>query len=186
MLEVTGSGSDIQQNGGQFDQFRFVGAAFSGDYSVSARILEKPSRGPGNNETWIKAGVMLRENLDPGARMMVAFLTQGQGVGVEYRLAYRSTGPNVGDNSVYGGYAAVADSDVKTPVWLKITKAGENMTSFYSTDGTTFTAMEPPAGKDVNFPRLPGVTYAGLAVTSHSEGTLATAKFDAKYGIKIE
>jgi hypothetical protein len=52
----------------------------------------------------------------------------------------------------------------------------------YSTDGTTFTAIDPPNG---TIPNLSPFTCAGLCVTARQEGTLASAKFNAS-SIKIQ
>src|SRR5262249_29937645 len=75
MLTISGSGNQIASLG---DQFRFVAVQMSGSYALTAKILGKPTPGPGNTQTTIKAGVMIREGLDPGARMADMLLTSGQ------------------------------------------------------------------------------------------------------------
>ena len=179
VLTISGSGADIQNIN---DGMRFVATPVIGDYSITAKILDKPAQGPGNTQTWIKAGVMIRESLDPGAVMADMFLTQGQGIGMEDRRGYRLHDQQVVDNASFGSTNPVADSDVKVPVWLRLTRAGDNIEGGYSTDGTTFTNVDPPNG---TFPNLSQLTYAGLCVTAHQEGTLGIAKFDAT-SIKIQ
>jgi regulation of enolase protein 1 (concanavalin A-like superfamily) len=179
MLTISGSGNEIQ---GINDQFRFVTTPKSGDYTITAKILDRPSQGPGNTQTWIKAGVMIRESLDPGARMADVLLTQGNGILMEDRRGYRMNPEIVGDSAAFGSTNPVADADVKVPLWLRITRTGDTLQGSYSTDGTTFTAIDPPNG---TIPNLSPFTYAGLCVTAHQEGTLATARFDAA-SIKIQ
>jgi len=179
VLTISGSGADIQ---GISDGMRFVATPMTGDYSITAKILDKPAPGTGNTSTWIKAGVMIRESLDPGSAMANMFLSNGNGISYEQRRAYRLHDQQVVDNASFGGANPVADSDVKVPLWLRLTKAGENIEGAYSTDGTTFTNVDPPNG---SYPGMTFLTYTGLAVTAHQDGALGTAKFDAT-SIKIQ
>jgi hypothetical protein len=57
-------------------------------------------------------------------------------------------------------------------VWLRIARTGDAITGFRSDDGVTWTTV----GTDV----IPMGTDAliGFAVTSHRDGTLATAVFE--------
>jgi hypothetical protein len=179
VLTISGSGNDIQ---GINDQFRFVATPMSGDYSITAKILDKPAPGPGNTSAWIKAGVMIRESLAPGSRMTDVFLTSGNGIGMENRRGYRLHDEQVVDAASYGSTNPVADTDVTVPVWLRITRSGDNLEGAYSTDGTTYTNIDPPNGTT---PGLSPFTYAGLAVTAQHEGALGIAKFDAN-SVKIQ
>lgn len=179
VLTISGSGNDIQNIS---DGMRFVATPMTGDYSITAEILDKPAQGPGNTQTWIKAGVMIRDSLNPAAVMADMFLTQGQGIGMEDRRAYRIHDQTVDQNASFGSANPVADGDVKVPVWLRLTRTGDNIEGGYSTDGTTFTNVDPPNG---TFPNLSPFTYAGLCVTAHQEGTLGVAKFMAS-SIKIQ
>ena len=179
VLTISGSGSDIQNIS---DGMRFVATPMIGDYTITAKVLDKPAPGPNNTQTWIKAGVMIRESLDPGAVMANMFLSSGNGINYEQRRAYRIHDQTVDQNASFGGTTPVADGDVQVPVWLRLTRTGDNIEGGYSTDGTTFTNVDPPNGTYIN---LSPLTYAGLAVTAHQEGTLGIAKFDAS-SIKIQ
>jgi len=78
--------------------------------------------------------------------------------------------------------AAVSDTAVatpeqialRTPVWIKIERAGGNFSGFYSTDGVKWTAMSwnPQA---INMAASP--VYVGLCATSHNANALTTAEF---------
>src|SRR5207302_1496342 len=57
---VNGSGSDIWDVA---DSFQFVYKPLSGDGSIEARVVSEQA-----TDFWAKAGVMIRESTDPGAR----------------------------------------------------------------------------------------------------------------------
>src|SRR5205814_2626265 len=59
------------------------------------------------------------------------------------------------------------------PGWVRLTRAGANVTGSWSTDGVTFTAVGAPVAVGLGTKIL-----VGLAVTSHKDLTLATAVFD--------
>jgi hypothetical protein len=66
------------------------------------------------------------------------------------------------------------------PHWIKITRAGDELTGFESRDGTAWTQT----GTET-FSKLPPAVYAGLAVSSHDNNAAATATFD-KVQLKTE
>jgi hypothetical protein len=184
MLTITGSGNQIAALS---DQFRFVATPMSGSFGIMAKIMGKPTPGPGNTQGAIKAGVMIRESLDPGARMADVLLTSGSGILMEDRRGYRMNFEEVGlaDSDVahaFGSANPVADADVTAPMWLQLTRSGDILEGGYSTDGTNFTPIDPPNGP---IPNLSPITYAGLCVTAGQDGTLASATFDAK-SLKIQ
>jgi hypothetical protein len=166
VLTITASGADITDTGP--DGFRFVSTPVSGDYTISAKLLAKPTPGPKNTETWVKAGVMIRASLDPSSAAGWVVGTTGQGAHYEHRADYA-----VASNNDNGTTAAATTF----PLFVRMTKAGDNISGFQSADGTTYT----PIGKAVTFTgiSLNPVTYAGLAVTAHKDGTMVTAQFDA-------
>jgi hypothetical protein len=183
VLTITASGRDITGNGlNGLDGFRFVATPMSGSYTITAKLLGKPAPGPNDTSTWLKAGVMIRESLEPGARMANVFLTNGNGLNMEVRRGYRLGSEMVVDAASFTGTTPVADADVKVPVWLRLSNSGGTIEGGYSTDGTTFTNIDPPNGQ---IPSFSPFTYAGLDVTAQSDGNLATAKFDAT-SIKIQ
>ena len=69
------------------------------------------------------------------------------------------------------GYSQV--SGIATPVWLKLTRVGDQFTGYYSPDGSGWTSIGP--SETIFMSSLP---IAGLAVTAHNDGLLATATFD--------
>src|SRR5205807_91428 len=127
VLTITASGADIWNT---TDSFRFVATAVSGDFSLSAKLLAKPAGGPKNTSTWVKAGVMVRESLDPGSREAYVVSTSGNGVVFGDRPAYQSS------NSA--NQNGTSDAKTTYPVWLRVSRAGDNVSGFQSSDGTTY------------------------------------------------
>jgi hypothetical protein len=172
-LTVSGSGNDIWN---QVDGFRFVATPMVGNYSITAKMLEKPANGPANAATWVKAGVMIRESLEPEARNALMMATTGNGVVFHWRRGARlQNGDMQGDNPSEAEAVGTDDSSSTYPVFLRVTRNGDTVQGFQSKDGTTFTRV----GDDVNIPSLSLFTYAGFAVTAHNDRLQGIAKFDA-------
>ena len=109
---------------------------------------------------------MLRATTDPGSPYYAAFVTPGNGVAVQWRTAQ-------------GGSSSQVSTAVTSPVYLRIARytAGSTVTytAYTSTDGTTWTAVP---GSTQTVTGLTGTLLAGLAVTSHNQGTSSTVGFD--------
>jgi hypothetical protein len=103
---------------------------------------------------------MIRGGLDPGAPHVSLFVTPGGGVRLEYRARLHEEG------------ARFASRAGTAPEWLRLTRNGNVFTAYASADGTTWARVGA-----ITVP-LYHLTYVGVAATSHSGGTLATAVFD--------
>jgi hypothetical protein len=66
----------------------------------------------------------------------------------------------------------IASSNQNAPVWLKLTRTGSTIAAFVSATGTTWTQI---GSATIG---LPGSSYVGLAVTSHTTAATTTATFD--------
>jgi hypothetical protein len=165
------------------DEGTFIGATVAGDYSVSVKMLERPTGGHPRSG---KAGVMIREGLASGDRYAILVAMTGRGVYFERRL---QTG---GGTLPSGDAAAVAEQgtlpeDTTYPLWLKLTKEGAIVSAFQSSDGTTYEQV----GTEADFGRMPPLTHAGLGFSAVNVSDPAaaeqylTAKFDAS-SFKIE
>lgn len=149
---VSGSGSDIWAAS---DEFRFVHLPTSGDCEIITRVVSMD-----NTNTWAKAGVMIRESLDPDSKNASVFVTPGQGVSFQQRI-------DTGDTT-----SRTTDSGPTAPYWVKIARVGDTFTGSCSIDGhlwQTIGTSTIPMGSSV---------HIGLAVTSHNDGVLCTAVFD--------
>jgi hypothetical protein len=146
---VTGAGADIW---GTADAFRFVYRPLTGDGSIVTEVT-----GEQDIANWTKAGVMLRETLDPGSRQALMLVSPAKG------LAFQRRAQTGGISTNTPGPAATA------PYFVKLTREGTTITAFASPNGTSWT----PVGSDTI--GMASTIYVGLAVSSHVAGSLATA-----------
>ncbi|HET9330913.1 MAG TPA: PQQ-dependent sugar dehydrogenase, partial [Steroidobacteraceae bacterium] len=152
-LTVSGSGADVYSTA---DSFQFVYQVFSGDGSITARVVSQS-----NTNAWAKAGVMFRETLAQGSANVFVPLTPANGVVFQGR----ATSGGASSTFTYGPLVAA-------PYWVRLVRAGSTFSGFASPDGTTWTALgQTTIG-------MGSQIYVGLAVSSHQNGTLSTAVFD--------
>jgi regulation of enolase protein 1 (concanavalin A-like superfamily) len=150
---VQGSGADIW---GTADEFRYVSTPLTGDFTIAARVETVQ-----NVNAWTKAGLMIRENLTPGSRHASIFATPGKGIAFQRRTAANGT-------------SLTTSASVDTaPVWLQLSRRGNVVYTYWRKNLDQFWTL---AGQQT-FTSLPPTIYAGLAVTSHQDGTLARAVF---------
>jgi len=154
---MTGSGTDIWAvDGVEADEFHFAYKTLSGIGSIQAQVLSVD-----NTDGWAKAGVMIRETLDPDSAHAMMVVTPSQGVSFQRR-------PETGGTSVDD-----TSGDITAPYWVKIERdiAG-NFTAYSSANGSSWQILgtwEPiQMGTNV---------YIGLAVTSHNTALTCQAVF---------
>ncbi|MHC4520076.1 MAG: DUF1349 domain-containing protein, partial [Planctomycetota bacterium] len=153
-MVIGAGGADIW---GGSDEFRFVYKELSGDGSIVARVdsLER-------SDAWAKAGVMIRETLNPASIHAMVVVTPDNGVSFQRRTTTS---------------AASASDDAPGPVapyWVKLTRVNRTFTAQHSTDGVNW--IDLPAAEPVEIPMI-GTVYIGLAVTSHNSSAMTTAEF---------
>ena len=151
-LTVSASGDDIWNNA---DAFHYVYQSIDGDGELVARVNTLA-----NTDPWAKAGVMLRESLDPGARHAIIAVTIGNGTAFQRRVTAGGTSDHT------AGPAAVA------PYWVRLTRAGSTVTSYVSPNGTIWTQV------DTLTLALPTRALIGLALTAHNNSAVNTATLD--------
>jgi len=149
---VTGAGADVW---GAADAFHFAYQKLTGDGSIVARVATLQYVA-----AWTKAGVMVRQSLDPAAAHASIFVSAGKGFAFQRRPVAGGT-----TTSTSAGPGAA-------PGWVKLTRTGSIVTASTSLDGTTWTVV----GQDGI--ALSSTMYIGLVVSSHAAGTVATATFD--------
>jgi hypothetical protein len=153
---ITASGADIWLvNGVEADEFHFAYKMLNGAGSITAKVNSVD-----NTNDWAKAGVMIRESLNPNSAHAMMVVTPGSGVSFQRR---GGTGETSTDTTTAG---------ITAPYWVKIERdlAG-NYTGYSSANGTTWTQV----GTD-NFP-MGTNTYIGLAVTAHDPALTCQAVF---------
>jgi len=154
---MTGSGADIWAvNGVEADEFHFAYKMLNGAGSIVAKVESVQ-----NTNDWAKAGVMIRETLDPDSAHAMAVVTPAQGVAFQRRPATAAT--SVGD-TVTG---------ITAPQWVKIERSiSGSFTASYSANGTTWT----PIGTAQSI-QMGANVYIGLALTSHDTALTCQAVF---------
>ena len=151
-VTISGAGNDIWGTG---DQFHYAARPLTGDGAISARVTAQTP-----THAWAKAGVMIRDGFGAGARHAMLVVTPGNGVALQSRTATGATSQHL------AGPAATP------PQWLRLSRSGDVLTGYTSSDGSTWTAVGSVTvalGADARI---------GLAVTSHAPAARSTAVFD--------
>jgi hypothetical protein len=156
---MTGSGADIWNvNGVEADEFHFAYKMLSGAGSIIARVDSI-----GNTNGWAKAGVMIRESLNPDSAHAFACVTPGNGVASQGRP---STG-GVSFNTNQSGITA--------PYWVKLERSISGLfTVSHSANGSTW---QPVTGATAQNIAMGANVYIGLALTSHDAAQTCQAVF---------
>jgi hypothetical protein len=154
---MTGSGADIWAvDGVEADEFHYAFKTLAGTGSIVARVQSVD-----NTNAWAKAGVMIRETLDPESAHAMMVVTPGSGVSFQRRPGRSATSV---DNTTAG---------ITAPYWVKIERdlAG-NFSAYSSANGTTWQKL------GISEPIQMGTNvYIGLAVTSHDAAQTCQAVF---------
>ena len=151
-IAITGSGADIW---GTTDAFYYVYEPLTGDGTITTRVATEQ-----NTSANAKAGVMMRETLNAGARhILVDWLPQN----VVETLCRNTNG---------GATTAFWVNNVTTEPWVRLKRQGATFTGYYSLDGTnwTLTTQQTVA--------MASSIYVGLAVTSHDTTQMNESVFD--------
>jgi len=160
-MSVSGAGSDIW---GTADSFGFVYQPLR-DGSVAA-ILSSES----NTSPFAKAGVMIRQTLDPGSPHVILDVKPDGGI----EFMTRTSQGGVTTFLAAGSAAVTPDgSGVKMNVVLQLARLGGTVSAAYCDLATSSACVQ--IGQ-TSFPEGPAL--AGLAVTSHDPSVLNQAKFD--------
>ena len=153
----TGGGGDIW---GTADSFHFAYQGLAADGTVTAHVTAQQ-----NTSAWAKAGVMLRATTDPGSPYYGVFVTPGNGIAVQWRTAQGGTSGQVLTSGAVPAYLRVGRYTSGSQVYYP---------AYTSPDGSTWTAV--PGSTEVI--SMTGPLLAGIAVTSHSQGTASAVTLD--------
>ena len=150
---ISGGGSGIT---GVADQCQFSYQLRTGDFDVKVRLDSL-----GLADAWSQAGLMAREDLNPGARSASVLATPSiSGAFFEAR------------NTTNAAAAFSGAYPVNYPnTWLRLKRAGNILSGFASLDGFTWTQLGTASIV------LPGSVYLGFAVSSFNTNQLITAAF---------
>jgi hypothetical protein len=161
------------------DKFYFVHQPLAGDGSIAVRIASLTgliTYPPPNHDQivsgvvpWAKAGIIIKENTTQGSAYAAVMVTGDHGVRMQYNFTQDTAGSP-------GGVSA------QSPRWLRLTRSGDLLTGYESTDGTRWTRVGI-----AHLVGLPATMQVGLFVTSPNDLTVnegasrltqATATFD--------
>jgi len=181
---VDGAGADIY---GTTDQFHYVYQTLNGDGTIIARLRYQT-----DSSAWAKAGIMIKDSTTSGSNFVDALVTpnvspntpniNGTGctpdgcnsplppitpaVGHGVHMQYNFTGDkSVTSTTALAGYNSPNE-------WLKLQRVGNTFTSWYSTDGNTWTQIGT-----TNLTLNTNATI-GLFVCSHTPTQDSTVAFD--------
>ena len=163
---MTASGTDIWNTA---DEFHYAFKQLNGTGSITARVESIQNTNP-----WAKAGVMIRETLDPGSKFAAVYITPTNPDGTptqgcRFQGRTSTDGPATSDTSV----ATDGQKAVTAPYWVKLERDfSGNFKGYYSSDGSTWNPLiwKPSVSMSSN-------VYIGLALTSLDSDLTCEAKF---------
>ena len=153
---VQAGGSGI---GNTSDQFRLISQNVSGNTQISAQVVSQQA-----SSGSAQAGLMARQTSDPTSPYYAVFLTKGNGLIVQDRLAFG--GPTA---------SVVQVTTASSPLYLEIQRIGDQFTAATSTDGINYTQV---LGSTVII-LMPTTFLSGLAASSDNNGNPETVTFTA-------
>ena len=154
--EVTGSGADIW---GTADAFHFLFKEVKGDFNLKATILVDPFE---STNDWVKAGLIVRDSLEPGSVYYDAILRTDLQATTQWRLT--ADGDSADTTTLLG-------ADVQAGS-LEIVRAGNTLSTYCIQASTGQRMLYNSRTVDLSDP-----VYVGLAVTSHQDGQLSNGIF---------
>ena len=161
---IKGNGIDIASD--TFDEFYYAGKAVAGDFVLTAKVEEITQASGAALSDEAKAGAMIRETLDKGAKCAFSGMTAANG----YKFSYRAESEAEGVDGAGTNTASV------NPEWVRIKREHNTVLSYYSNDGATWYGYgNAGAGQAGVFNKtydslnqvMNNKTYAMLGVTSN-------------------
>ena len=156
-ITMSASGNDIWDVA---DQFRYAYRRLNGNGSIVARVDSVV-----NTDGWAKAGVMIRERLEAGAKHAAVVVTPNNGVSFPRR-------PFTNDVS-----EQINQTPLAAPHWVRLTRTGDTFQAEHSTDGAGWTSVGTDPLLSSDDITMMGTIYIGLCLTSHNVNAVTTAEF---------
>jgi RHS repeat-associated protein len=145
---LSSNGDDIW---GSSDESQITSRSLTGDGTLVARVTSQTNTG-----SWAKAGIIIKNSLTHGSNYVAAMVTPGNGARMEYNYT----------TDISGGSSTL-------PMWLKLTKSGSTITTYQSTNGTTWTQIGTTSSASIS-----STAQIGLFALSSDSGQTSTATFD--------
>jgi hypothetical protein len=157
VYQVTGGGAI---NAGTTDAFQYTLVPANGDCVIQAQIT---SIGDASTSNSARAGVMIRETLDPSSTHAAMLFQPLAANGATFYSRKITGGTNTTSASTIG---------IAPPYWVKVIRTGNSFSGFVSADGTTWTQVGPSKPID-----MAANVYIGLAVSSSTPGSPCQSTF---------
>lgn len=153
------------------DKFYFVHRPLDGDGSITVRVtsmtgqIRLPDINPGNRRVisgvvpWAKAGIMIKESMKQGSAYAAVMVTGKHGVRMQHNFT----------QDVAGRPGGVSK---QSPRWLRLTRSGEELTGYESTDGRQWTKVGT-----AHLTGLPAAVQIGLFSASPGDLTVTQGDF---------
>lgn len=152
---LAGSGNGI---GSTADQLNFASTSYTGDGTVIGYLNSITSTSPAP-----QAGVMFRNDNTPGSAFAALLVSPGNNIQFQWRL---TAGSSIGGEQINAMIAA--------PVGLKLIRAGNSFTAYYSTDGVNWNAIGLSQTVALN-----STVLGGIFSSSGNNGAPAVASFSS-------
>jgi hypothetical protein len=157
---MTATGADIWYAA---DEFHYAFKMLTGAGSIVAKVLSVD-----NTDPWAKAGVMIRETVDPDSKFAAVYITPGNGCRFQARI--NTATDALSDTSV----VSTEQTAITAPYWVKLERdIGGNFRGYYSANGSTWTPMT----WNPQYITMSSNVLIGLALTSHNDGITCETKF---------
>jgi hypothetical protein len=163
---MTASGRDIFDAS---DEFHYAYKQLSGVGSIIAKVESVD-----HTNVWAKAGVMIRETLDPGSKFAAVFITPTNTGGTPTQgCRFQGRTDTDGGASSDTSVATPEQMAITAPYWVKLERDfSGNFRGYYSSNGSTWTSMVWRPGISMS-----SNVYIGLALTSHDAALTCEAAF---------
>ncbi len=145
---VNGAGTDVWNSD---DQFQTAYQTLTGNGEIVARVTSQT-----NTHEWAKAGIVIKASPNSGTNYASIHTTPNNGIRMQWNYT----------NDISGGSYTFPN------VWLKLNRTGNTITTYKSTNGTSWTQVGSTTVT------LPTTATIGLYVNSVNASTLGTAVFD--------
>jgi len=171
VITMKAGGADIWN---QVDLGHFYYAQVSGDFDVAVEVTSLENVNP-----HAKAGIMVRESLEPASRNVMVRKRAGFELSPQWRSQDNSS--TTSTTSEQGQDLSRVEGGTMAGDWVRLERTGDTVRAYGSENGEDWTLMVELPASEVEFSDQ---VYVGLAATSHNQAEATTAKFRNLSGLE--
>jgi len=138
-----------------------------GNFTIETKVTADPIQFIGPNGHYQSGGILV---YDSDGNIVRLELTNWSGNGNVVYMESQETGAKVGK--------AWTDSNIDDTVYLKLTKNGNLFSGYYSTDGSSWSAVPVQSPNDFDNQNISNQPKVGLATTDNQNDSSFSARFD--------